>query len=45
MNFTDDKIKITSIKKSNAISQLIDFIISKTTPKKKLEEPEKGKTK
>lgn len=44
MEFKDDNIKIVSIKRSNAISHLIDFVISKQNLNKGLIE-EKGKTK
>lgn len=44
MDFTNDKIKITSIKKSGALSYLIDFIIGNEEPIKELEEV-KGKSK
>jgi hypothetical protein len=44
MDFKDDNIKIVSIKRSNAISHLIDFVISKQNLNKGLIE-EKGKTK
>lgn len=44
MDFTDDEIKITSIKKSSSLNILIDFIIQKKEPEKELEEV-KGKTK
>ena len=44
MDFEDENIKIVSIKRSDAISHIIDFLISKTPEQKVLEE-EKGKTK
>ena len=44
MNFQDDTIKIVSIKKSNSISHLIDYLLTKTSKTKELEET-KGKTK
>ena len=44
MNFQDDSIKIVSIKKSNSISHLIDYLLTKTSKTKELEET-KGKTK
>ena len=44
MNFQDDSIKIVSIKKSNSISHLIDYLLTKTSKTKELEEV-KGKIK
>lgn len=45
MDFTDDTIKITSIKKSNALSQIINFFIAKKDKQLELEEVQKGKSK
>ena len=44
MDFDNDEVKIVSVKKSNTISHLIDYIISKTNPDKQLKET-KGKSK
>lgn len=43
-DFSSDKVTITSIKKSNAFSHLIDFIILKKDSQKELEEKKKGDT-
>lgn len=44
MDFNDDTITITSVKKSNAISRLIDFLTLKKSQEKILDEPTKGKS-
>ena len=44
MDFTDDTIKITSIKKSNALSHIINFFIAKKDKQLELEEVQKGKS-
>ena len=41
-DFSNNEVTITSIKKSNAFSHLIDYIISKKTKTKELEEQKKG---
>lgn len=43
-DFSGDEVTITSIKKTNAFSHLIDFIISKKEPTKTIEDKEKGNT-
>ena len=45
MDFTDDTIKITSIKKSSSLSPIINFFIAQKDQELELEEVQKGKSK